>query len=141
MPSANFFLVAASTASTHLAGAGKFLAMPLTMLRANWKYASPSGCLQGKLRTKGSGRASATLWANARASAASDSADAAILSNSFWPGTAPIISLLTGSPLTMRLSAASTPITRGRRCVPPAPGIRPSLTSGSAIEQPGAAMR
>ena len=36
-PSSNFFLVAASTASTHLAGAGKFLAMPLTMLRANWK--------------------------------------------------------------------------------------------------------
>ncbi len=37
MPASNFCLVAASTASTHLAGAGKFLAMPLTMLRANWK--------------------------------------------------------------------------------------------------------
>ena len=37
MPSSNFFVVAASTASTHLAGAGKFFDMPLTMLRANWK--------------------------------------------------------------------------------------------------------
>lgn len=37
-PSSNFLcFVAASTASTHLAGAGKFLAIPLTMLRANWK--------------------------------------------------------------------------------------------------------
>ena len=46
-----------------------------------------------------------------------------------------------GSPLTIMLVAASTPITRGRRWVPPAPGIRPSLTSGSAMLAPGAAMR
>src|SRR2546427_363516 len=32
------------------------------------------------------------------------------------------------------LSAASTPIARGRRCVPPAPGSSPSFTSGSATE-------
>ena len=134
-------LVAASTASTHLAGAGKFLAIPLTMLRANWKYASPSGCLHGRLRTSGSGRASATLRAKARASSGKDSGEAAILSNSFWPGTAPMNSLLTGSPLTIMLSAASTPTTRGRRCVPPAPGSRPSFTSGSATLQPGAAIR
>ena len=31
------FVVAASTASTHFGGAGKFFDMPLTMLRANWK--------------------------------------------------------------------------------------------------------
>ena len=30
------------------------------------------------------------------------------------------------------LSAASTPMRRGRRCVPPAPGSSPSFTSGSA---------
>ena len=34
-PSANLRLVAASTASTHLSGAGKFFDIPLTMLRAN----------------------------------------------------------------------------------------------------------
>ena len=67
MPSSNFFLVAASTASTHLGGAGKFLAMPLTMLRANWKYASPCGCLQGKLRTNGKGEPSACWAANSLA--------------------------------------------------------------------------
>ena len=37
IPWSNFFCVAACTASTHLTGAGKFFAMPLTMLRANWK--------------------------------------------------------------------------------------------------------
>src|SRR5439155_18960530 len=35
-----------------------------------------------------------------------------------------------GSPLTIIWSAFSTPTTRGSRCVPPAPGRRPSLTSG-----------
>jgi hypothetical protein len=35
-------------------------------------------------------------------------------------------------------SAVSTPTTRGSRCVPPAPGSRPSFTSGSAMLAPGA---
>jgi hypothetical protein len=69
------------------------------------------------------------------------SAEATILSNSFWPGAMASISLLTGSPLTIMFSAFSTPITRGSRCVPPAPGIRPSFTSGSATLVPGAATR
>ena len=38
-------------------------------------------------------------------------------------------------------SAVSTPSTRGSRWVPPAPGISPSLTSGSAMLTPGAATR
>ena len=37
MPSSKLRFRLASTASTHLAGAGKFFTMPLTMLRANWK--------------------------------------------------------------------------------------------------------
>ena len=93
------------------------------------------------LRTRGKGRVAATERAKASASSASDSAEAAILSNNFWPGSIASISLLTGSPLTIMLSATSTPSTRGRRCVPPAPGISPSLTSGKATLQPGAAMR
>ena len=36
------------------------------------------------------------------------------------------------------LSATSRPTARGRRCVPPAPGRRPSFTSGSATCAPGA---
>ena len=36
----------------------------------------------------------------------------------------------TGSPGTMIFSAASGPISRGRRCVPPAPGTKPRFTSG-----------
>ncbi len=37
MPSSNFWVTAASTTSMHLSGAGKFLLIPPTMLRANWK--------------------------------------------------------------------------------------------------------
>jgi hypothetical protein len=85
--------------------------------------------------------AAATLRAMASASSGRLSADWAMASNSFWPGNMASISLLMASPLTIMFSAASTPITRGRRCVPPAPGIRPSLTSGKAMEVPGAAMR
>ena len=50
-------------------------------------------------------------------------------------------SLVTGLPDTIMLSAGSRPSARGRRCVPPAPGRRPSLTSGSATCVPGAATR
>ena len=35
-----------------------------------------------------------------------------------------------GLPLTIIASAASTPASRGRRWVPPAPGGKPSATSG-----------
>ena len=41
------------------------------------------------------------------------------------------------APDTIMLSAVSTPTARGRRCVPPAPGSRPSLTSGSASVRRG----
>jgi hypothetical protein len=37
MPSSNFDFTACSTQSTHLAGAGKFFATALAVLRANWK--------------------------------------------------------------------------------------------------------
>ncbi len=37
MPSSNFIFVDAATASTHFSGAGKFLAIAPTVLRANWK--------------------------------------------------------------------------------------------------------
>jgi hypothetical protein len=37
MPSSNLRFIACSTQSTQRAGAGKFFAIALTVLRANWK--------------------------------------------------------------------------------------------------------
>ena len=37
-------------------------------------------------------------------------------------------------PVRMRSSEVARPTRRGRRCVPPAPGTRPSITSGSPID-------
>ena len=46
-----------------------------------------------------------------------------------------------GSPFAVISSASGTPATRGRRWVPPAPGSRPSFTSGVPIFADGTAMR
>ncbi len=90
-------------------------------------------------RTRLSGRESATSAANLHA--ASTRSPSTMRSNSFCPGSEASNSLFTGSPLTIMFSAVSTPSTRGRRWVPPAPGTRPSLTSGSATLVPAAATR
>ena len=139
IPSSNFILVAFCTASTHLAGAGKFFAIAVTVLSANLKYPSASGCPTRRSRTKGSGPTAA--FSSAYAIAPAMRSPSITLSNSFCPGKLAINSLLTGSPDTIMLSAASTPITRGKRCVPPAPGIKPSLTSGSAMLAPAEVTR
>jgi hypothetical protein len=68
-PSSIFIVTEACTASTHLGGAGKFLAIAFTVLRANWKYASAFGCEAFRSRTRGSGRLSVTDLANAIAAA------------------------------------------------------------------------
>ena len=44
-------------------------------------------------------------------------------------------------PEVMRSIAASVPTARGSRCVPPAPGKRPKVTSGRPIRVPGTATR
>ena len=44
-------------------------------------------------------------------------------------------------PPVMASSAAGTPISRGSRWVPPAPGTMPSVTSGKPMRVPGAASR
>ena len=46
-----------------------------------------------------------------------------------------------GVPERMTSSAFSTPMSRGSRCVPPAPGMRPSLISGKPHFAEGTAMR
>ena len=79
----------------------------------------------------------AEIFLNGRFSATTRSAKATAPARRSSPTTSstmPISLALgarTGSPLTIILSAASTPATRGNRCVPPAPGRSPSLTSGS----------
>ena len=109
-----------------------------TVLRANWKKPRRSDA-----RTVGRARAcSGTLRrrrprAQARARPRADRRRRS-------RRTAPCpVELAAGTvaPDTIMLSAVSTPIARGRRCVPPAPGRRPSLTSGSAICAPGVATR
>ena len=47
----------------------------------------------------------------------------------------------TGLPLIIMSSAGRAPISRGKRCVPPAPGSSPSLTSGRPTFASGAAQR
>ena len=130
----------AATASTHFSGAGKFLAI------------APDGVARELQEGFGvrvvdlAGRAPAAAAAcrrprSAKASAPRSRSPSMISSNSFWPGSFASSSDCTGSPETIMFSAVSRPTTRGRRCVPPAPGSRPSLTSGSAICAPGAATR
>ncbi|VTY34616.1 Uncharacterised protein [Xylophilus ampelinus] len=57
-------------------------------------------------------------------------------SNSFWPGMAASTSLITVLPVTIMFSAGSSPMRRGRRCVPLAPGRMPMRTSGSETMVP-----
>ena len=141
-PSSKGIVMAAATASMHLSGAGKFFASGPTLFRANWKNASAFGKSIFTSRKHASGlRSATTLRANASAPG----------SNSFSNNVPSMISSMslvplncsddTGAPETIMFSAASTPIARGRRCVPPAPGRSPSFTSGSAILAPGDATR
>ena len=59
-----------------------------------------------------------------------------------WTSAVPAMAAAsTGSPQTIMSSAFATPTARGRRCVPPAPGMRPSRTSGWARRASGAATR
>ncbi len=118
-----------ATASTHFSGAGKFFDVAPTVLRANCRNASDCGSFTLRSRTRLSGSLSATTL-SASAIAAATGSPSTTSSNSAVP-----FSLAAGTvaPETIMLSAASRPITRGSRWVPPAPGNSPSFTSGSAI--------
>ena len=126
----------AATASTHLSGAGYPLATAATLLRANCRNASASGWVTLRSRTIGSGRREATRFAKATAPARRSPS----ITSSKRPVLASIVAG-TVAPETIKLSAVSRPSTRGSRCVPPAPGIRPIFTSGSEICVEGAATR
>ncbi len=127
----------AATASTHLPGAGKFFATAATVFLAKARKPSAFSWRTFRSRTLGCGPDAAPTL-RAKAIAAGSTSPSTISSNSLVPAN---FSDSTGLPVTIMLSAASRPITRGRRCVPPAPGRMPSLTSGSAICAPFEATR
>ena len=126
----------AATASTHLSGAGYPFATAATLLRANCRKASGSGCATARSRRMGKGRRDAARVANSTAPASR--------SPSITSSKTPVLESIaagTEAPETIRLSAVSRPTARGSSCVPPAPGRRPSFTSGSAICVEGVATR
>ncbi len=134
-PSSNG-LTDAATASTHLSGAGYPFATAATPLRANWMNASGSGWETRRSRKSGSGRRDDTRPAKATAPAVRSPSNSSSKRPVFASFSAGI-----DAPETIRLRAASRPTARGSLCVPPAPGRRPSFTSGNAICVPGAATR
>ena len=93
----------------------------------------------GRSRTRGIGRTAAT--SSAKACAPASKSPSISLAISCWPGTLASLSLGTEAPLVTICKAISTGSTRGRRCVPPPPGIRPMFTSGRATCTPGAITR
>mmetsp|Transcript_25390 Transcript_25390/g.82075 ORF Transcript_25390/g.82075 Transcript_25390/m.82075 type:complete len:268 (-) Transcript_25390:304-1107(-) len=123
---------AASTASTILSGAISPLACLRTMSRAAPKKPSaPPGTSSG--RREMTRDASSPASASRSASATAASSTACPSAPSMISSAKPILaacSAPTGMPPVIILRAASHPITRGKRCVPPAPGSKPRWTSG-----------
>ena len=129
MPWSKLFVNAAKTASTDLRRDGsKARSLPAdTMLRAKAMNASPCASLIRRSRVRTTGRFSETISLANLTAAATTSCSTTRSSNR----VVAILLAVTLSPLRIRLSAGSRPMRRGRRCVPPAPGRSPSLTSGS----------
>ena len=127
--------MALRTASTQAAGASRPRNRRVSAAAASAKPSATS--LSSRSRTRRNGRRSATTR-RAKAIAASVKSTTAISSTmpSASASAAP-----TGSPVTIICNAFSGPIRRGRRCVPPAPGSRPSFTSGRPTRAVAAAIR
>ncbi len=129
MPSSKGRLKAASTASTHLNGENRPRARFFKPSR-NWSKTSlpfSASILSVMSRTRRTGLpSSAIFWANARPTAriSSPSSTASRIPRA-RASLAP-----TNSPVVIISSAFWAPVRRGRRWVPPAPGNRPSFTSG-----------
>ena len=137
-PSSNGIATDAATVSTHSSGAGNCCARACASARARASSPSASGCATCSARTVGSGRRSATVRAKAAAASTRSVPAGKMASKSCVSASC---SDSTGVPVTIICSARSSPTARGRRWVPPAPGSKPSLTSGRAIWAPGSATR
>ena len=126
-PSSNESFVAASIASIAATGASKPRCFLAAASRAEEKIrafsaATPSFSLRSRVFGAG---LSATSRANAIAPARRSPSTIRSTMPHFTASSAFI-----GFPLTHISTAFATPASRGRRCVPPAPGISPSFTSG-----------
>lgn len=130
-PASNGSFADAATASMIAIGAGYSLNAARAVLRANCSSASRFGSLTRRSRMRGSGLAGSALRATTAACATPMAAGSrswsTTLSNS---GDFANIATGSGSPESITFNAPSTPMMRGRRCVPPAPGRMPSFTSG-----------
>ena len=135
MPSSKGIVTAASTASTHFSGAASPFEAAATALRAASKCARASG---SSIFTSRISFAGLPATCRAKRTAPSTMSPSTIS----WMSAVPLsLPAGTGVPVVIMFNAASTPTARGRRCVPPAPGISPSFTSGSASGASAFAMR
>ncbi len=138
-PSSNGRRTAASTASTHLTGETWPRAWRATRARACSKNASgsmPAGSSARAARSRGCVRLPTSSPAKSSTPRKLSAATMRSISPLPSAASAPI-----GSPETIICSASSAPTARGSRWVPPAPGSRPILTSGSPIAAFGVATR
>ena len=128
------------TASIAAAGACRprvFFACCATILSNFAGLARISSSLSSRSFTRWSGRfAASTLRANLTAPA---TRSPSIISSTSPAAIASLAGI--GSPDRIIGSAFSMPTRRGSRCVPPAPGINPSLISGKPSRVPAAATR
>jgi len=137
-PSSNCSLVDASTASIAAAGASRprcFLAVASRVEEkiCAFSVALPSFSL--RWRVFGAG-----LFATSRANATASARASPSMIRSTIPNFK-ASSALIGFPVAHISTAFATPESRGRRCVPPAPGISPSCTSGWPSCAPATATR
>jgi hypothetical protein len=139
-PSANGSTVASSMASMALSGAG---CCGFT-LRARVRAASNSGAfvsavpsLSARSLVFGCGPPFSTTRSANRIAPSSRSPSITSSTNPWASASAAVI----GFDVTTMLSAFSTPTSRGRRCVPSAPGMMPSAHSGRPSFAPAAPTR
>jgi hypothetical protein len=135
MPSANGRLTAASTALMQFSGARKPRVWRATLFLNSAKISGlprAGAILSSRSRIFLSGRFSASaVSANATPAAVRSPSTISSIKPTRSASSAPI-----GSPLTIIWRAFCGPTTLGSRCVPPAPGRRPSFTSGRPKRAP-----
>ncbi|KWC10610.1 hypothetical protein WL46_00925 [Burkholderia ubonensis] len=140
IPASNDSVSAASTASTIFAGENSprdFFASSAraASIAARAAARSASPCASRVRRVLAPSDSSSCTYASPSASVSS------LCARRSTRPSASASSALAWRPDSIRSSAAFAPISRGARCVPPAPGSRPSVTSGSPSFAPGTASR
>ncbi len=99
---------------------------------------APGRCRRFARRVRSHARADGPRRASRRAKARALSRSGPVTSSSTTPSARASCADI-GLPLVISSSARAGPTSRGRRCVPPAPGSRPMFTSGRPSLQSGVA--